>query len=75
MTPLLHSLGALVRFWTPDAMYISLGNNPTKRQAAWRSIVDEALDAETITRILHCANTGLVLGTEEFRAQVAAVTN
>jgi hypothetical protein len=33
----------------------------------------EALDIDTIAKICHCTNTGLVLGTEKFRDQVAAL--
>jgi hypothetical protein len=38
-----------------------------------KSTVKEVLDTDTITRIRHCANTGLVLVTEKFRAQVATL--
>jgi hypothetical protein len=35
--------------------------------------VVEALDIDTIAKIRHCTNTGLVLGTEKFRDQIAAL--
>ncbi len=31
------------------------------------------MDTDTISKIRHCNNTGLVLGTEKFREQVAAL--
>ena len=31
----------------------------------------ELLDPDVITKIRHCANTGLILGTEKFKKQVA----
>jgi len=37
--------------------------------------MNEALDADVITKIRHCVNTGLVLGTEAFRNQVASMHN
>jgi len=63
-----------VKFWTPSNLYLSLGQNNAERQRVWRENVREVLDTETIAKIRHCANTGLVLGTEKFRAQVATLT-
>ena len=37
--------------------------------------MNEALDADVIAKIRHCVNTGLVLGTETFRNQVASMRN
>ena len=67
-------MGAPVNFWTPSDLHLSLGQNNAERQRAWRENVREVLDTETIAKIRHCANTGLVLGTEKFRAQVATLT-
>jgi hypothetical protein len=67
-------MGAPVKFWTPNDQYLSLGKNKAERQQAWREGVKDALDTDTIARIRHCANTGLVLGTEKFRVQVATLT-
>jgi len=68
-----HAFGAPVRFWTPSSLYLSLGKSRSERQKIWRKLVSEALDIDTIARIRHCTNTGLVLGTEEFREQVASL--
>jgi len=68
-----HAFGAPVQFWTPNELYLSLGSQAAERQGAWRKLVGEAVDMETITRIRHCTNTGLVLGTEKFRDQVSAL--
>ena len=54
------------RYFLTCLRYIEL--NPV------REGVNRELDTDTIARIRHCANTGLVLGTEKFRAQVAALT-
>ena len=69
-----HAMGAPVKFWTPSDLYISLGRTKVQRQQAWRGCVTEVLDTETIARIRHCVNTGHVLGTEKYRAQVATLT-
>ncbi len=70
-----HGLGASVKFWTPNDLYLSLGKAQDARQRAWREVIGEVLDMDTIARIRHCANTGLTLGTEKFRAQVDALTD
>jgi putative transposase len=70
-----HALGVAVKFWTPNESYLALGSSPESRRKAWRGRVGEVLDIDTISRIRHCANTGLVLGTENFREQVAAIKN
>jgi len=68
-------MGVPVKFWTPSELYLSLGQNKAERQRAWREGVKEVVNADTIARIRHCVNTGLVLGTEEFRARVATLTD
>jgi putative transposase len=70
-----HAFGAPVRLWTAHDLYLALAPNPAERQKAWRNRMGEAIDTETIARIRHCTNTGLVLGTEKFRDQVAALRN
>jgi len=45
------------------------------RQKAWRELNDEILDIEIVAKVRHCANTGLVLGTELFREQVNQLRN
>ena len=66
-----HSLGVRIRLWEPHAVYLSLGDDTMARQQAYRGLMSEFLDLDVIAKIRHCANTGLVLGTEKFRKQVA----
>lgn len=68
-----HAFGAPVKFWKPHELYQSLASSCTERQSLWRRLAGEAMDADTISKIRHCTNTGLVLGTEKFREQVAAL--
>ncbi|MBT8055253.1 MAG: transposase [Xanthomonadales bacterium] len=68
-----HAFGAPVKFWTAHDLYLALGENSAAQQMAWRKQVGEAIDMDTIAKIRHCTNTGLVLGTEKFRDQVAAL--
>jgi len=64
MTPELCLINRELSRWL-----IGLGKNHKERQRAWRELVKETLDIEVLSKIRHCANTGLVLATESFRAQ------
>ena len=68
-----HGLGIRVRLWHPHAAYLSLGDDIISRQKAYRDLMNELVDLDVISKIRHCANTGLVLGSEKFRKQVAVM--
>jgi len=59
----------------PCANYLALGNHAKARQSAYRSLFNEVLETDVIAKIQHFVNTGLVLGTETFRNQVASMHN
>ena len=65
-----HAFGKAVRLWSPHSLYKALGTMPARRQASYRGLVGDALTIEAIAKVRHCANTGLVLGTEAFIKQV-----
>jgi putative transposase len=65
-----HAFGVAARMWSPHELYLDLGINSGQRQRTWRDLIGEAPDIEVLAKIRQCANTGLVLGTESFRAQV-----
>ena len=70
-----HGFGLRTRMWAPHDNYLALGNHSKARQSAYRGLMNEALEIDVITKIRHCINTGLVLGTEAFRNQVASMHN
>ena len=61
--------------WHPHTVYLSLGDTELARQKTYRTLVSEILDVDVIAKIRHCANTGLVLGSEKFRNQVAKMVD
>ena len=69
-----HGFGRDIAMWTPHSLYLSLGDDGISRQKKYRELMRENLNAEVIAKIRHCANTGLVLGTEKFRSQVQKLT-
>ena len=70
-----HAFGVRASLWSPHDLYLDLGSNEKQRQQAWRELIKETLDIEVIAKVRHCANTGLVLGTETFREQVRLLRN
>jgi putative transposase len=68
-----HAFGMRTKMWRPHATYMALGNHSNTRQKAYREFVGELMEAKVIAKIRHCINTGLVLGNEAFRDQVAAM--
>ena len=70
-----HGFGLRIKMWVPHANYLALGNHATARQSAYQSLFNEVLETDVIAKIRHCVNTGLVLGTEAFRNQVASMQN
>lgn len=70
-----HGIRVPARLWHPHPIYLSLGSSDTARQQAWRKLVSEVLEFEVVTRIRKCVHSGLVLGSEKFRKQVAMLTN
>ena len=70
-----HAFGVRASLWSPHALYLHLGSDEKQCQLAWRKLIKETLGIEVMAKVRHCANTGLVLGTETFRAQVHRLRN
>ena len=70
-----HAFGKRIRLWTPHMAYLSLGETGVDRREQYRALVSQSLSVEVVQKIRHCVNTGLVLGTEHFLAQVKALRN
>ena len=68
-----HGLNTQTQLWAPHAVYLSLGENAMARQKAYRGLINELLEQEVMVKIRHCVNTGLVLGSENFRKQVSGM--
>jgi putative transposase len=68
-----HAFGVRASIWTPHEVYLSLGDDPLTRQKSYRNVMKDVLDMRVVAKIRHCANSGLILGSEKFRNQVAAL--
>jgi len=69
-----HAFGVEAAIWVPHSLYLALADNEHQRQQLYRQLVSEKLDVDVIAKIRHCANKGLVLGTEKFRNQFTTLT-
>lgn len=52
-------------------LYRRLGAGPGERQAAYRALFDDALDAEFVEAVRAATNGGWALGGERFKQQIA----
>lgn len=64
-----HAFGRQSNLCTPHLLNLELNPNDRSRQQAYRCVISEALDADVVSKIRHCTNKGLILGTQEFRQQ------
>jgi putative transposase len=69
-----HAFGDRPKLWTPHNLYTSLGATRLEQQITYRALISERLDTDVVTNIRHCANKGLILGTEKFRKQFNNLT-
>jgi putative transposase len=69
-----HGFGTKVKMWTPHPTFTSLGKDARTRTAKYRELIGQSLNSDAITQIRHCANKGLILGTEKFRKQFEELT-
>jgi putative transposase len=55
---------------TPHLLYEALGTDAADQQAGYRALFEDALRPEALHAIRHAANTGDLLGDDDFRQQV-----
>jgi putative transposase len=67
-----HAEGAADPVVTDHALYAALGATVAERQAAYRALFQEALDEAWIGDLRAATNGGWALGSERFKAQIAA---
>mgnify|MGYP006280874335 FL=1 len=67
-----NARGAASPLLTPHPQFLSLGTDPRSRRAAYRALFDEVLEADLVDAIRAATNSDHALGSERFRAGVAA---
>lgn len=69
-----HGLANHISMLTSHRLYLSLGETDSARSKSYRELIGESLGEDVIAKIRHCANKGLILGTEKFRQQFEEIT-
>jgi putative transposase len=64
-----HGLGSNISIHTPCPLYLSPGETQSARLTSYGGFIGERLGADVIAKVRHCANKGLILGTDKFRQQ------
>lgn len=67
-----NALGRVSDLLKPHKKYLALGSSAPERLANYRALFRYQLDTAAITDIRKCVNTGLVLGSERFKDEIAA---
>ena len=66
--------GSTCTLLTPHALYEALGRNPEERRYTYRELFACDLDAREVHEIREMLHQGLVLGSENFKDRIAAIT-
>jgi putative transposase len=69
-----HAEGAADPVVADHALYAALGATAAERQAAYRALFQEALDEAWIADLRAATNGGWAIGSEQFKAQIAAAS-
>ena len=65
-----HAIGACPSLWSPHSTYLSLGRTCEQRQDRYRKLIRRELNQDDLRKIRHSVNSGLTLGSMEFRQQI-----
>lgn len=68
-----HAFGVKPGMWTAHNQYLLIGKDDKERHLNYRQWIGEVMPTEAVSKIRHCINTGLVLGTDKFRDQVLSL--
>ena len=69
-----NALGIRLKILTPHPVYLSLGNTKASRLCNYRALFGSSIDKDLLFDIRYSLNKGLVLGTEQFKTEVEAMT-
>ena len=69
-----NGFGINSKLITPHPLYLLLGQSSAERLRNYRDLFKSHIDGELLTDIRLALNTGLVLGTERFKAEVEQMT-
>jgi putative transposase len=65
-----HATSVRPSIWTPHKTYLNLGKTSGQRRKRYRELIQSAVNQDDLRKIRHSVNSGLTLGSAEFREQV-----
>ena len=65
-----HVDGLSAAMWSPHATYLALGDSPLARQSCYRTLIRQALSSDDVAKVRDCVNSGRILGSATFKAQI-----
>lgn len=68
-----HALGIEDPLLTPHSVYLALHAQPSARRYAYRNLFRDTLSEELLVQVRHCTNACGVIGSDQFREQIAAM--
>lgn len=69
-----NALGKNIQLWQPHQSYLALGNSNEQRQQAYLGLFKQPLAAKALDEIRYATQKGWVLGSEQFKQQIANQT-
>jgi putative transposase len=70
-----NGMGIESKLVTYHPLYLGLGNSKFERLKNYRLLFESELDKNLVSDIRYATNKGLILGTDKFKAEVAALTD
>ena len=70
-----NAMGVESKLVTYHPLYLGLGESKLERLKNYRSLFESEMDKNLVSEIRYATNKGLILGTDEFKTEVAALTN
>ena len=68
-----NALGKKDTLVTPHPLYKRLGKNKVSREMAYKALVSSGIEADLITKIQQCTQTGVPLGKDKFIDQIESL--
>ena len=69
-----NGMGVAPKLWTPHPVYQQLGKTSEERIRNYRALFDPVLDQALLPEIRFSLNKGLILGSRQFREEIAALS-
>lgn len=69
-----NGLGKQIKLYTPHEVYLRLGLEKQERERNYRALFQDELNKSDLAAIRYATNAGMVLGSEDFKNQVEALS-